>query len=153
MEILEFDKNYNEHVNNLMHAILVDEFGFKHFSEGIINSQNEEYITGNNRLWIAVDNDEIIGTIGIIEVSETHALLKKIYVKESYRGQGIAQELLNLCLEYARSMNYNYVFLETYERLKRANSFYTKNDFTPYYEGYEKIQGDEIRYRLDLKKD
>ncbi len=151
MEILEYVKDYKNHVNNLMHEILVGEYGFDQFSENILNSENDEYIMGNNRLWVAMENGEIIGTTGIIEVSDKHALLKKIYVKESHRGKGIAQQLLNQCLDYARNMGYDYVFLETYHRLERAKAFYSKNGFSEYDDGYEKVQGDEIRYRLDLK--
>lgn len=151
MEILEYINKYKDKVNQLMHEILVEEYGFTQFSEGILNSQNDEYIMGNNKLWLAIENGEIIGTTGIIEISKKHALLKKIYVQESYRGKGIAQQLLNQCLEYAKNSKYDYVFLETYHRLERAKAFYSKNGFIEYHDGYEKKQGDEIRYRLNLK--
>jgi len=151
MEILEYINEYKENVNILMHDILVDEFGFNQFSDEILNAQNEEYIMGNNKLWLAMEDGEIVGTTGLIEISEDHALLKKVYVKESHRGKGIAQQLLNQCLEYAKEKGYDYIFLETYHRLERAKAFYSKNGFTPYYTGYERPQGEEIRYRLDLK--
>lgn len=153
MEILEYGHEYKNHVNNLMHEILVEEFGFSQFSEEIKNAQNEEYITGNNKLWLAIEDGKIIGTTGIIEMAPDHALLKKVYVKETHRGKGIAQQLLNQCLTYAKSVGYDYIYLETYHRLERANAFYLKNGFTPYYHGYEKPQGEEIRYRLSLKED
>lgn len=142
MEIFEYIKDYKDNVNNLMHEILVCEYGFEQFSDGIINSQNDEYIMGNNKLWIAMENGEIIGTTGLIEISEKHALLKKVYVKESHRGKGIAQQLLNQCLNYAKEMNYDYVFLETYQRLERAIAFYSKNGFTEFEDGNEKVQGE-----------
>ena len=151
MEIIEYIHEYKDHVNNLMHEILVKEYGFEQFSDGILNSQNEEYCMGNNKLWIAMEDGEIIGTTGIIEIDKTSALLKKIYVKENYRGKGIAQKLLNQCLEYAKNIGYDYVYLETYHRLERAKAFYSKNGFLEYHDGYDKIQGDEVRYRLDLK--
>ena len=151
MEILEYIHEYKDHVNNLMHEILVDEYGFKQFSEEILNFENSEYCMGNNKLWVAMEDGEIIGTTGIIEVSENAALLKKVYVKKAHRGKGIAQKLLNLCLEYAKKLGYDYVFLETYHRLERAKAFYSKNGFLEYDDGYERIQGDEVRYKLNLK--
>ena len=151
MEILEYINDYKDTVNQLMHDILVDEFGFQNFSENILKSQNEEFCSGNNKLWLALDNSEVVGTTGLIEISEHHALLKKVYVKEAYRGKGIAQQLLNMCLQYAKDQGYDYIILETYERLTRARNFYSKNGFLEYYDGYQKNQGDEIRYRLDLK--
>ncbi len=151
MKILEYINDYKDNVNNLIHEILVKEYGFKQFSNNILNSENDEYFMGNNKLWVAIEDDEIIGTTGIIEVSKNHALLKKVYVKESHRGKGIAQQLLNQCLDYARNIGYDYIFLETYHRLERAKAFYSKNGFLEYDDGYEKAQGDEIRYKLNLK--
>lgn len=152
MVILEYVQDYRENVNNLMHEVLVEEFGFNQFSDEILNSKNEEYVMNNNKLWLAMENDEVIGTTGIVELSENHALLKKVYVKESHRGKGIAQQLLNQCLDYAKSLGYDYIILETYQRLERAKAFYSKNGFIPYYSGYERPQGEEIRYRLNLKE-
>lgn len=151
MEILEYVNTYKDNVNEFVHKIFVDEFGYQEFSNAILSSENEEYFMESNKLWIAIENEEIIGTIGIIEVSEKCAMLKKVYVKEEYRGKGIAQNLLNQCLAYAREKNYDYIFLQTYHRLERARAFYSKNGFIEYEDGYQKTHYNEIRYRLDLK--
>ena len=153
MKILEYINEYKTQVNNLMYTILVNEFGFCSFSQDILNSQNSEYLEENNKLWIAVENEEIIGTTGLIQISDKEALLKKVYVKETHRGKGIAQQLLNQCINYATNSGYESIYLETYHRLERAKAFYSKNGFVEYYDGYTKPQGDEIRYRLNLKED
>ena len=114
MKIVEYVNEYKNNVNNLMYEILVSEYGFNQFGDDILSSENNEYCMGNNKLWIAMENGEIIGTTGIIEVSDKHAILKKIYVKESHRGHGIAQKLLNQCLDYARNIGYDYVKNEWY---------------------------------------
>lgn len=152
MEIIEYSVNYKEEVNLLMHEILVEEYGFHQFSKDILNSHNHEYLQGNNKLWLAIENDVIIGTTGIIEMSKEQALLKKIYVKTAYRGKGIAKQLLEHCLTHAKKMGYDSVYLETYHRLGRAKAFYEKNGFKEYHNGYEKIQGDEVRYILKLNE-
>lgn len=150
-EILEYIEGYKEEVNKLMHDILVEEYGFETFSESILAANNEEYLKGNNRLWVAVENGEIIGTSGVLEIDEQNILLKKVYVKKAYRGKGIAQKLLDLCIDYANEVGYEYMHLETYYRLERARKFYAKNGFVEYDNGYDKPQGDEIRFQLNLK--
>ena len=152
MEILEYVHDYKDNVNNLMHEILVEEYGFSQFSEEILNAQNEEYVLNNNKLWLAMENGEIVGTTGIVELPDNHALLKKVYVKETHRGKGIAQQLLDQCLVYAKQLGFDDIILVTYQRLERARAFYSKNGFIPYYNGYERPQGEEIRFRLDLKE-
>lgn len=150
-EILEYTEKYRTEVNQLMHDILVKEYGFEVFSNGILESQNEEFLNGNNKLWLAIYDEEVIGTSGILEIDKSNTLLKKVYVKEEHRGKGVAQKLLNLCIDYANEIGYEYMHLETYHRLERARSFYTKNGFIEYYDGYGKPQGDEIRFKKNLK--
>lgn len=150
MKILEYSDKYRISVNNLIHEIMVDEFGFYNFSQGILDANNYEYLKENCKLWIVVENGEVIATTGLLERSKNEATLKKVYVKKNHRGKGIAQKLLDICINYATNQGYQYIFLDTYNRLENAKSFYAKNGFIPYYNGYDKPQGDEIKYKLKL---
>ena len=151
MEILEYTNEHRAGVNKLIYEIMVDEFGFYDFAEGILIADNLEYLKGNNKLWVVVENDEVIATTGLLERSNQDIVLKKVYVKKSHRGKGIAQKLLDLSLDYAKNAGYECMFLDTYHRLSNAKNLYSKNGFEPYYEGYDKPVGDEIKYKLALK--
>lgn len=150
-EILEYTEEYKDEVNKLMYTILVEEYGFEVFSKEILKSENVEYLKENNKLWIAIVDGKIIGTSGILKIDDKNVLLKKVYVEETYRGKGIAQKLLDLCITYALEIGYEYMRLETYYRLERARGFYTKNGFKECEDGYAKPQGDEIHFQLSLK--
>lgn len=151
IEIVEYNEEYRNRVNRVLYDILVDEYGFYDFKK-ILKEKNKEYLEEPNRLWVALlEGKEVIGTTGILEIDEKNALLKKVYVKKEHRGSGIAQEMLNICIEYALEKNYENIYLETYHRLERAKGFYRKNGFVEYEGNYEKTQGDEVRFVLDLK--
>ena len=152
VEIVEYKKEYTEKINKMTHEILVKEYGFDNFSEGILNSSQEEFLEEGNKLWLAIEEGEIIATMGILKIDDKNALLKRVYAKQEYRGQGISQKMLSQCIEYAILNLYQYIHLETYQRLERAIKFYQKNGFEEYDGEYEKEQGEEIRYTLDLKK-
>ena len=55
--------------------------------------------------------------------------LKRIYVLKEYKGQGVAQQLMNLVLEYATQQQYELVFLGVWEHNMRARHFYEKYGF------------------------
>ena len=152
VEIVEYTEKYREVVNKIMYDIMVEEYGFTDFSKEILEATNEEYLMEENKLWLAKIEEEFIGTMGIIKIDEENALLKKVYVKEEYRGNGLSQQLFDLCLEYALKNNYRFVQLGTYERLTRARNFYTKNGFYEYKGDFPKTRDDEIRFLLDLSQ-
>lgn len=51
-----------------------------------------------------------------------------MYLSQSIRGNGIAKELLNTALDFAK-LHYNQCYLETLQNMHAANRFYMKNGF------------------------
>lgn len=55
--------------------------------------------------------------------------LKKMYFLKEGRAKGLGQRLLSKCLESARSMGYQYCYLETFNTMKEAMKLYERNGF------------------------
>ena len=55
--------------------------------------------------------------------------LKRIYVLKEYYGKGIAQQLMDHILNYAKERNYEVVWLGVWEHNVRAQKFYEKYGF------------------------
>ena len=55
--------------------------------------------------------------------------LKKMYFLPEGRGKGWGQELLGRCLDEARTLGYEYCYLETFNTMKGAMKLYERNDF------------------------
>ena len=55
--------------------------------------------------------------------------LKRIYVLKEYHGKGVAQQLMNLVIQYAQSNQYQVLWLGVWENNHRAQNFYEKNLF------------------------
>lgn len=55
--------------------------------------------------------------------------LKRIYVLQSYQGQGVAQALMDFYLHHAEQANYEAVWLGVWEHNLRAQRFYQKYGF------------------------
>ena len=55
--------------------------------------------------------------------------LKRIYILKEYHGKGVAQQLMNLVIQYAQSNQYQVLWLGVWENNHRAQKFYEKNLF------------------------
>jgi len=81
--------------------------------------------------WAAFHNEELIGTIALMNVGHQTGVIRKMFVKKEYRGReyGIANQLLQILLEYSRAHHITDILLGTVDMLKAAHRFYEKNDF------------------------
>ncbi len=89
------------------------------------------YKQSGGNFWIALDEDELIGTSGIYSLPDGIGELRRMFVKPHYRGNAfnVGQQLLDISLNWARANGYKKIFLETTEWLAAATKFYLKNNF------------------------
>lgn len=84
-----------------------------------------------HKQYLVVEEDgHIVGGCGIGAVDGMPGVceLQKMYCLKQTRGTGIAQQLLDLSLEFAKKY-YSRCYLETFENMVAANKFYVKNGF------------------------
>ena len=97
------------------------------------------YQKGNGNFWVALDGDEIVGTIALLDIGNNQGALRKMFVKAAFRGsmQAVAHRLLRVMLEWCRQHHVREVFLGTTEKFLAAHRFYEKN-------GFAEIQQDQL---------
>ena len=94
------------------------------------NQRSRERRRHGGNFWIALDNKkEVIGTIGLENISNGVGMLKTMYVHKEYRGYKVAQKLMEDLTNFAVNNNFKKIQLGTYKKLERAVGFYKKNDF------------------------
>ena len=117
------------------------------------------YISQGGNFWGAFDGDYLIGTIALLKGGEQLAALRKMFVRQPYRGKtlGIAGALLNTLEDYCRQNGLTELYLSTVPQLKAAHRFYERNGFTlvamenlPH--EFPKMLQDKIFYFADLSK-
>ena len=75
------------------------------------------------------DNSVLCG-IGAVKIFTDYGEIKRMYVPEEFRGQGIAKLILNRLLEITIEQNIRCVKLETGAKFEPAVKLYEKNGFT-----------------------
>ena len=90
------------------------------------------YQRGDGNFWVALADEEVVGTLALLDLGESHGALRKMFVKAPFRGReaGVAAGLLDTLLRWAVSRKLRTLYLGTTEKFLAAHRFYEKHGFT-----------------------
>ncbi|ARO22803.1 N-acetyltransferase [Rhizobium sp. S9] len=90
------------------------------------------YQSGKGEFWVAVKDGAIVGTLGLKDIGNNQAALRKMFVAAEVRGRehGVAARLLERLFDHARDAGLTDIFLGTTDKFVAAHRFYEKNGFT-----------------------
>ena len=101
------------------------------YGKGLIESFKEE----NEQMlifYVAYDDNGIAVACGALKhFDEITAEIKRMYVKENFRGRGISKKILLKLEHHARELQYQRLVLETGLKQPEAMSLYSKFGYTP----------------------
>lgn len=121
---------------------------FQNFEEEL-KTLPGKYGPPHGALILALVEGKAAGCVALRKISENICEMKRLYVRQCYRGLGIGRRLIYIIIEYAKKMNYQYIRLDTLPTMKEAQVLYTSlgfYDIDPYV--YNPIEG--TRY-MELK--
>jgi DNA-binding MarR family transcriptional regulator/GNAT superfamily N-acetyltransferase len=110
----EYD--WDEHFEALVAQIVAD----------FINNYTPE----REHCWIAEMDGEIVGSVFVVQSSETVAKLRLLLVEPKARGLGLGTRLVEECIRFARRRSYHKLMLWTNSNLLEARHIYKKTGFT-----------------------
>jgi len=103
----------------------------------------------NSITFEAWDNENLIGLIAVYSNSNLKkAFITNVSVLIEYSNNGIASKLLNDCVSYFNSSNFDYIELEVSKKNKKAIKFYKKNKFL-----FNKTNKKSDVMSLEIKRD
>lgn len=90
------------------------------------------YQRGSGNFWVALHDDEVIGTIALIDIGNGQAALRKMFVKPAWRGapHHVAAKLLDTLVAWCAAQDVQEIYLGTVEKLHAAQRFYSKQGFS-----------------------
>ena len=95
----------------------------------IINDPNGTIIDRGGFIFLAKEGDAIVGTAGLIKEHEGIYELAKMAVAPAFQGLGISKLLIEKCLEKAREIKVEKIFLFSNSQLQTAIKLYEKYGF------------------------
>lgn len=133
MEVKDYNKRYKNQVISLILFIqnCESKVDISLEEQPDINNVESEYIQKGGGFWVAVnENDNVIGTLGLIKKGE-YGILKKFFILKECRGKtfGVSEILYEKLYEFAKNKGLRAIILDTPAVCKRAHGFYKKKGF------------------------
>ena len=91
-----------------------------------------EYLEGDRSgVWLAFDQQQPIGCILLHPLTSLPGCgeMKRLYVRASYRKQGLAERLLGALEQFAKMVGYESLYLDSKDDLYVAIRFYERNGY------------------------
>ncbi|MGB8001701.1 MAG: GNAT family N-acetyltransferase [Anaerobacillus sp.] len=131
--IEEFSEDYQQQVSELILHIQQNEYSIAITKEDQpdLFTIPEFYQVGEGNFWLAKLDNEVIGTISLLDIGHNQVALRKMFVKKSYRGSKfqVAKSLLNKAFDWAHDHAIQTIYLGTTPQFLAAQRFYQKNGF------------------------
>ena len=145
IKIRVFQRNDSERVIKLISDIIVNEFNFKlefdTLDSDILAIEEIYNKSDGGCFWVAerLDDDnnnnpeqqKIVGTTAVrnLKQFESTCELKRMYVLNEFRRLGLGQKLLDIAIDFAKSIGYSRMVLDSSKTLRAARALYLKNGF------------------------
>ncbi len=102
------------------------------YSDPLTNKLAETFIDARSVLWVAEEDEVIMGTCGIFPTEglpENYAELVKFYLAPHARGKGIGKKLFEKSLRSAVDLGYTKIYIESFPQFSTAIGIYEKYGF------------------------
>ncbi len=96
-----------------------------------LNNIHKVYQTGNGNFWVATTQEQVVGSIALLDIGHQQVALRKMFVAQAFRGSdiGVAKQLLAESHQWARQQGITDIYLGTINVYRAAMRFYEKNGY------------------------
>lgn len=130
-----YTEQYRDAVRDLIIPIQTEVFGadITYEDQPDLTRIGTFYQQGGGQFWIALDGEEFVGTIALVDIGRQMGALRKMFVRKSRRGaaSGVARQLLDTLLAHAKAQEMTEIYLGTIAVFRAAHRFYEKAGFEP----------------------
>jgi putative acetyltransferase len=110
-----------------------------------------KYAPPEGRLFLAYSDDVLAGCIAMRKLEKAICEMKRLFVRDGFRGQRIGVHLIEKLIEEARKENYSKMRLDTFPpKMGKAVSLYESHGFRPIPAYYNNPHEHVLFLELDL---
>lgn len=145
--ILPYNQKFAKDFYNLNVEWLQTFFYVEPFDKEVLSKPEEYIIDKGGFIFFSQKNNQIVGTVALMPTEEKGVLeLTKMAVLPEMRGNKIGQELLQHCIDFAKSKKLKALLLYSNTKLENAIYLYRKYGFKEL-----KLEANNPYERADIK--
>jgi putative acetyltransferase len=123
---------------------------FQGFEDELKNLPGK-YVPPSGRLYLAYSNGELAGCIAMRSLGDGICEMKRLFVRDGFRGQKIGVQLIERLIDEARKEDYHAMRLDTFPpKMGKAVSLYESHGFYPIPAYYDNPNDGVLFMQLDL---
>lgn len=126
--IIPFEAKYATHFYDLNVEWLEKYFYVEPYDKKVLSNPKTYIINNGGFVFFATYNNEIVGTVALINQGEFYEL-SKMAVSPKYHGLKIGQKLVDFCINFGKEKNWNSITLYSHRSLVPAINLYKKVGF------------------------
>lgn len=127
--IVSFDEEYSSIFYELNKLWIEESWLLEESDKFDLLNPKESIIDKGGEIFFALIDGNVIGTVAMIRSADRIYELAKMTVEINYRGNGVANKLMDQCLDYAINNNAQQIYLITNDTLVIARNLYDKYGF------------------------
>lgn len=129
VDLINYCQNIEAHLNIKMAE-----------QDDIFQISNYYQAKGGN-FWIALNDNQVVGSIALLPLDKQTAVLKKFFTYPQFRGlpNHLGKQLYQHFIDFAKENNFNKIVLDTPENETRSHYFYEK-------QGFKQVSPTEFNY-------
>jgi len=104
-------------------GLVAEALSFQNFDQEL-EALPGEYVPPGGALLIARDKDAAAGCVALRKLDASTGEMKRMYVRDAYRGSGLGRRLAAAIIEEAKKRKYRRVVLDTLPKLAPAIALY-----------------------------
>jgi GNAT superfamily N-acetyltransferase len=119
-------------VVTLVRQVLLEfglQFGTGSETDAQLAGLPHSYTVHGGAFWIALVNGSLLGTCGVFPIDESTFELRKMYLLQGARGQGIGKQLLAVATAFCEARGGRRLVLDTVAQMQQAIAFYEAHGF------------------------
>ncbi len=139
VSIVDYKPKYRKEFKDLNEEWITEHFKMEESDHKALDHPEEYIIDPGGHIFIALYDGETIGACALIKMDDHKFEMAKMAVSPKAKGKGIGTLLGQACIDKAKELGADTLFLESNTKLKPAISLYRKL-------GFEKITGPPSPY-------
>jgi N-acetylglutamate synthase-like GNAT family acetyltransferase len=127
--IVPYTENYKEAIKILNYEWLEKYFEIEPNDIVQLSNPQVEILDKGGKIYFALHDDDVVGTVSLLKVSDEEYELAKMAVTEKYKSAGIGKLLMEHCIAEAKKLNAKKLTLVSNTKLEAAIHLYRKYGF------------------------